>query len=59
MFRKKSRRNQKAYVITVLSDSVRRVFSRLNAYHTMSNIAAVLGALPLLPDSDFIVVDLM
>jgi Mg-chelatase subunit ChlD len=59
IFRKKSRRNQKAYAITIVVDSVQRLFSVFNAYHTLSTTAALLGALPLIPDSDDIVVDLI
>jgi hypothetical protein len=59
LFRKKSRRNQKAYAITILFDSACRLFSSFNAYHTISTTAALLGALPLVPESDDIVVDVI
>jgi hypothetical protein len=59
LFRKKSGRNQKAYAITILIDNVRRLFSPFNTYHTLSHIAAVLGSLPLVPESDDIIADLI
>jgi hypothetical protein len=59
LFRKKSRRNQKAYAITIVLDSVRRLFSHVNDYHTLSTIAGLFGSLPLVPESDRIVVDVI
>jgi hypothetical protein len=59
LFRKKSRRDHKAYAITIVIDNVSRLFASFNASHTIGTIAAILGAFPFIPDSDDIIIDVL
>jgi hypothetical protein len=59
LFRKRCRRNQKAYAITIVIDSVRRLFTLFNAYHAMTTIGTILASLHLVPDSDGVVADVI
>jgi hypothetical protein len=59
LFRKKSRRNQKAYSITIVIDNVCRLFAQFNSAHMIGTTAAILGAFPVIPDSDDIVIDII
>jgi MoxR-like ATPase len=59
IFRKRARRNQKVYSVTIVIDSVQRLFMAMNASHTIPTLASLLGAFPLIPDSDDISVDVL
>jgi hypothetical protein len=59
IFLKKTRRNQKAYSITIVIDAVQRLFLPFNIHHTVSTITTLLGAFSLIPDSDDIVLDVV
>jgi hypothetical protein len=59
IFLKKSRRNQKAYSITIVIDSVQRLFTPFNVHHTISTIVSLIGAFPLIPESDDIILEVI
>jgi hypothetical protein len=59
IFLKKNSLNQKGYSITIVIDSVQRLFTPFNVHHTISTIVSLIGAFPLIPESDDIFLDVI